>query len=195
MATPSWAAMKSSISLAELTAAQSGIGKFKAPKRSRMCSLFWANARAFDEYEPAGNRRHQPGSSRERLHTTQKPLELMLALVEDFTDPGDLVLDRQGDIDLADLRAKADEHAHDLAALMVTYPSTHGVFEPTIREICDIVHAHGGGFVLNDVDVHDVRGVVWNALNNVDASRDLDALAAGVEEVVPVGGGGDGVAQ
>src|SRR6266516_943101 len=48
---------------------------------------------------------------------------------------------KDGDIDLADLRAKADEHARDLAALMVTYPSTHGVFETTVREICDIVHA------------------------------------------------------
>src|SRR5262245_50471905 len=47
-----------------------------------------------------------------------------------------------GDIDLADLRAKADQHAGDLAALMVTYPSTHGVFEPTIREIFAIVHGH-----------------------------------------------------
>src|SRR5713226_5448613 len=51
---------------------------------------------------------------------------------------------KDGDIDLADLRAKADAHASDLAALMVTYPSTHGVFEPTIREICEIVHNHGG---------------------------------------------------
>src|SRR6266480_3141808 len=51
---------------------------------------------------------------------------------------------KDGDIDLADLRVKADRHKTDLAALMVTYPSTHGVFEPTIREICDIVHAHGG---------------------------------------------------
>ena len=48
---------------------------------------------------------------------------------------------QDGDIDLADLRAKADAHARDLAALMVTYPSTHGVFETTIREICEIVHA------------------------------------------------------
>src|SRR5881392_3430845 len=51
---------------------------------------------------------------------------------------------KDGDVDIADLRAKADQHARDLAALMVTYPSTHGVFEPTIREICDIVHAYGG---------------------------------------------------
>src|SRR5437868_9614027 len=48
---------------------------------------------------------------------------------------------KDGDIDVDDLRAKADEHTRDLGALMVTYPSTHGVFEPTIREICDIVHA------------------------------------------------------
>src|ERR1700730_11170870 len=46
---------------------------------------------------------------------------------------------KDGDVDLADLRAKADAHARDLAALMITYPSTHGVFEPTIREICEIV--------------------------------------------------------
>src|SRR5262249_61575238 len=51
---------------------------------------------------------------------------------------------KDGDIDLANLRAKAANHARDLAALMVTYPSTHGVFEPTIREICSIVHEHGG---------------------------------------------------
>src|SRR6185295_16866304 len=44
---------------------------------------------------------------------------------------------KDGDIDLADLRAKADTHKNDLGALMVTYPSTHGVFEPTIREICE----------------------------------------------------------
>src|SRR5256886_3649116 len=55
---------------------------------------------------------------------------------------------KDGDIDLADLRAKADEHARDLAALLFTYPSHHGVFEPTIREICDIVHAHGGQGVM-----------------------------------------------
>src|SRR6266700_1897609 len=61
---------------------------------------------------------------------------------------------KDGDIDLADLRAKADEHARDLAALMVTYPSTHGVFEPTIREICDIVHAHGGQVYMDGANMN-----------------------------------------
>src|SRR6476659_5832014 len=61
---------------------------------------------------------------------------------------------KDGDIDLSDLRAKADEHARDLAALMVTYPSTHGVFEPTIREICDIVHAHGGQVYMDGANLN-----------------------------------------
>src|SRR6185437_1658913 len=52
--------------------------------------------------------------------------------------------DADGNIDVADLRAKADQHAGQLAALMVTYPSTHGVFEGSIKEICEIVHSHGG---------------------------------------------------
>src|SRR5438067_2123555 len=61
---------------------------------------------------------------------------------------------KDGDVDIADLRAKADQHARDLAALMVTYPSTHGVFEPTIREICDIVHAHGGQVYMDGANMN-----------------------------------------
>ena len=53
----------------------------------------------------------------------------------------------EGDIDLDDLRAKAGEHANDLAAMMITYPSTHGVFEEGIREICEVVHSAGGQVV------------------------------------------------
>jgi glycine dehydrogenase len=53
--------------------------------------------------------------------------------------------DEAGNIDLADLEAKAEAHAADLAAVMVTYPSTHGVFEPGIRRLCEIIHRHGGG--------------------------------------------------
>src|SRR5262249_30558267 len=52
--------------------------------------------------------------------------------------------DKQGNIDVADLRAKAEAHKAELAALMVTYPSTHGVFEESIQEICQIIHANGG---------------------------------------------------
>ncbi|MFX8918492.1 hypothetical protein ABTN06_19305, partial [Acinetobacter baumannii] len=52
--------------------------------------------------------------------------------------------DARGDVDVEDLRKKAAQHANDLAAVMITYPSTHGVFEEHIREICDIVHGHGG---------------------------------------------------
>src|SRR5690606_1134499 len=60
-----------------------------------------------------------------------------------------VAVDAQGNIDVADLEAKAAAHANDLAALMVTYPSTHGVFEASIREICDIVHRHGGQVYLD----------------------------------------------
>ncbi|MCM3016195.1 aminotransferase class V-fold PLP-dependent enzyme, partial [Bacillus subtilis] len=52
--------------------------------------------------------------------------------------------DAQGNVDIADLKAKAEQHSKDLAAIMITYPSTHGVFEQNVREICEIVHAHGG---------------------------------------------------
>ncbi|MGD5575273.1 beta-eliminating lyase-related protein, partial [Xanthomonas citri pv. citri] len=52
--------------------------------------------------------------------------------------------EKNGDVDVNDLRAKAEKHSEELAAVMITYPSTHGVFEEHIREICDIVHSHGG---------------------------------------------------
>src|SRR5438270_850233 len=68
---------------------------------------------------------------------------------------------KDGDIDLADLRAKADEHARDLAALMVTYPSTHGVFEPTISEICDIVHGYGGQVYMDGANMNAQVGLCW----------------------------------
>jgi len=52
--------------------------------------------------------------------------------------------DARGDVDVDDLRAKAEKHSENLAAIMITYPSTHGVFEEHIGDICDIVHGHGG---------------------------------------------------
>src|SRR5208337_877923 len=62
--------------------------------------------------------------------------------------------DPQGNIDVADLRAKAELHRDQLAALMVTYPSTHGVFEETIREICEVVHAHGGHVYMDGANMN-----------------------------------------
>jgi len=96
---------------------------------------------------------------------------------------------KDGDIDLADLRAKADQHARDLAALMVTYPSTHGVFEPTIREICDIVHAHGGQVYMDGANMNAQVGLCCPG----DYGADVCHLNLHKTFCIPHGGGGPGV--
>jgi glycine dehydrogenase len=96
---------------------------------------------------------------------------------------------KDGDIDLADLHAKADEHARDLAALMVTYPSTHGVFEPTIREICDIVHAHGGQVYMDGANLNAQVGLCRPG----DYGADVCHLNLHKTFCIPHGGGGPGV--
>jgi glycine dehydrogenase len=96
---------------------------------------------------------------------------------------------KDGDIDLADLRAKADQHASDLAALMVTYPSTHGVFELTIREICDIVHAHGGQVYMDGANLNAQVGLCRPG----DYGADVCHLNLHKTFCIPHGGGGPGV--
>ena len=96
---------------------------------------------------------------------------------------------KDGDIDLADLRAKAGQHAGDLAALMVTYPSTHGVFEPTIREICDIVHAHGGQVYMDGANMNAQCGLCRPG----DYGADVCHLNLHKTFCIPHGGGGPGV--
>ena len=96
---------------------------------------------------------------------------------------------KDGDIDLADLRAKAEEHARDLAALMVTYPSTHGVFEPTIREICDIVHAHGGQVYMDGANLNAQVGLCRPG----DYGADVCHLNLHKTFCIPHGGGGPGI--
>jgi glycine cleavage system P protein (glycine dehydrogenase) len=96
---------------------------------------------------------------------------------------------KDGDIDLADLRAKADEHARDLAALMVTYPSTHGVFEPTIREICEIVHTHGGQVYMDGANMNAQVGLCRPG----DYGIDVCHLNLHKTFCIPHGGGGPGV--
>src|SRR5438067_2521917 len=96
---------------------------------------------------------------------------------------------KDGDIDLADLRAKAQTHKTDLAALMVTYPSTHGVFETTIREICDIVHAHGGQVYMDGANMNAQVGLCRPG----DMGADVCHLNLHKTFCIPHGGGGPGV--
>ena len=96
---------------------------------------------------------------------------------------------KDGDIDLADLRAKADAHKNDLAALMVTYPSTHGVFETTIREICEIVHAHGGQVYMDGANMNAQVGLCRPG----DIGADVCHLNLHKTFCIPHGGGGPGM--
>ncbi len=97
--------------------------------------------------------------------------------------------DKQGDIDLADLRAKAAKHGEKLAALMVTYPSTHGVFEVAIREICDIVHQHGGQVYMDGANMNAQIGLCRPG----DFGADVCHLNLHKTFCIPHGGGGPGV--
>jgi glycine dehydrogenase len=97
--------------------------------------------------------------------------------------------DARGNVDLADLRKKADAHARDLAALMVTYPSTHGVFEEAIREICDVVHAHGGQVYMDGANMNAQVGLCRPG----DFGADVCHLNLHKTFCIPHGGGGPGM--
>jgi glycine dehydrogenase len=96
---------------------------------------------------------------------------------------------KDGGVDLADVAAKANEHARDLAALMVTCPSTHGVFEPAIREICDIVHTHGGQVYLDGANMNAQVGLCRPG----DYGADVCHLNLHKTFGLPHGGGGAGM--
>ncbi|MEX0652503.1 MAG: aminomethyl-transferring glycine dehydrogenase [Phycisphaeraceae bacterium] len=97
--------------------------------------------------------------------------------------------DDAGNIDLADLRSKAEQHADRLAALMVTYPSTHGVFETTIREVCAIVHEHGGQVYLDGANMNAQVGLTRPA----ECGADVVHLNLHKTFCIPHGGGGPGM--
>jgi glycine dehydrogenase len=97
--------------------------------------------------------------------------------------------DGQGNVDLADLEAKADAHAERLAALMVTYPSTHGVFEPAIRRICALVHERGGQVYLDGANLNAQVGLCKPGLYGADVCH----LNLHKTFCIPHGGGGPGV--
>ena len=88
-----------------------------------------------------------------------------------------------------DLRAKAERHARSLAAIMITYPSTHGVFEPRIREICDIVHRHGGQVYLDGANMNAQVGLCRPG----DFGADVSHLNLHKTFCIPHGGGGPGM--
>ncbi|MFN8666414.1 MAG: aminomethyl-transferring glycine dehydrogenase [Gemmatimonadaceae bacterium] len=94
-----------------------------------------------------------------------------------------------GDIDLDDLRAKAQEHSAKLAALMVTYPSTHGVFEAGIKTVCEIVHAHGGQVYMDGANMNAMVGVARPG----DIGADVCHLNLHKTFCIPHGGGGPGM--
>ncbi len=97
--------------------------------------------------------------------------------------------DDEGNIDVGDLRAKAEQHADRLAALMVTYPSTHGVFEEAIVEICEIVHRHGGQVYMDGANLNAQVGVCRPA----DFGADVCHLNLHKTFCIPHGGGGPGM--
>lgn len=97
--------------------------------------------------------------------------------------------DDDGNIDLADLRRKAEAHRDELAALMVTYPSTHGVFEEAIRDICQIVHDNGGQVYLDGANLNALVGLCRPA----EFGADVCHLNLHKTFCIPHGGGGPGM--
>ena len=97
--------------------------------------------------------------------------------------------DTNGNVDVADLKAKAAQHAEQLAAIMITYPSTHGVFETAVREITDIVHAHGGQVYIDGANLNAMVGLCGPGQFGGDVSH----LNLHKTFCIPHGGGGPGV--
>lgn len=97
--------------------------------------------------------------------------------------------DKHGNVDIDDLRAKAELHSENLAALMVTYPSTHGVFESRITEICDIIHQHGGQVYIDGANMNALVGIAGPGKFGGDVSH----LNLHKTFCIPHGGGGPGM--
>jgi len=97
--------------------------------------------------------------------------------------------DATGNIDVTDFRAKAEAHSGALAACMITYPSTHGVFEETVREICTITHAHGGQVYLDGANLNALVGLAKPG----EIGADVSHLNLHKTFCIPHGGGGPGM--
>jgi len=97
--------------------------------------------------------------------------------------------DANGNVDVEDLRSKAAQHGERLAALMITYPSTHGVFEEAIREICEIIHANGGQVYMDGANLNALVGLAKPA----DFGADVSHMNLHKTFCIPHGGGGPGM--
>jgi glycine dehydrogenase len=97
--------------------------------------------------------------------------------------------DDSGNIDLDDLKSKAQEHSDNLSSLMITYPSTHGVFEETVREACEIVHEHGGQVYMDGANMNALVGITQPGKIGSDVSH----LNLHKTFCIPHGGGGPGM--
>ncbi|NJM73898.1 MAG: aminomethyl-transferring glycine dehydrogenase [Scytonema sp. RU_4_4] len=100
-----------------------------------------------------------------------------------------IACDTEGNVDLDDLKAKAQKHSKELAALMVTYPSTHGVFEEQIQEICAVVHTHGGQVYMDGANMNAQVGLCRPR----DIGADVCHLNLHKTFCIPHGGGGPGM--
>jgi glycine dehydrogenase len=145
----------------------------------------YAGLLAIRGYHAARNERHRkvcliPSSA----HGTN-PASASMAGMEVVV----VACDTRGDVDVNDLRAKAAQHANDLAAIMITYPSTHGVFEEHISEICDIVHGHGGQVYLDGANMNAQVGLSRPG----DYGADVSHLNLHKTFCIPHGGGGPGM--
>ena len=97
--------------------------------------------------------------------------------------------DAQGNVDMADLKAKCEQHSAHLAAMMITYPSTHGVFETSVKELCALVHSHGGRVYVDGANMNALVGVAAPG----EFGGDVSHLNLHKTFCIPHGGGGPGV--
>ncbi|HBH34121.1 MAG TPA: glycine dehydrogenase (aminomethyl-transferring), partial [Psychrobacter sp.] len=97
--------------------------------------------------------------------------------------------DENGNVDLDDLKAKCEEHSENLGALMITYPSTHGVFEAGIRDICDLIHSHSGQVYMDGANMNAQVGIMQPA----EVGADVLHMNLHKTFCIPHGGGGPGM--
>ncbi|MGA1132805.1 MAG: aminomethyl-transferring glycine dehydrogenase [Prochlorotrichaceae cyanobacterium] len=137
-----------------------------------------------------------------RYHQTRGDIHRNICLIPQSahgTNPASAVMagmkvvpvrcDDQGNVDVADLRSKAEQHRENLSALMMTYPSTHGVFEHSVREICQIIHDNGGQVYLDGANLNALVGLCRPG----DFGADVAHLNLHKTFCIPHGGGGPGM--